>query len=222
MESIFESLENLNVSEACFNDIMDIVEAILSEEDVYEPAAYAKDGYNFMATGGNKLNGKLYKVHTKHDNGVTKTKLYAKDGKEACQLVQKAYGGPDSAHTLANESLYNEIMDITERLFDKILEQPLEKQGSLIYKYHQARNKANAGKDTYTLAKEEEKRKPKEEKGQEKTELRKKYKGQTIEDWKQGRLMDQIAKSAANLGKCKDPATAKAIRRNFHKECFKK
>lgn len=31
--SIFESLENLNVSEECFDDIMDIVEEILSEED---------------------------------------------------------------------------------------------------------------------------------------------------------------------------------------------
>ena len=31
--NIFESLENLNVSEECFNDIMDIVEEILSEKD---------------------------------------------------------------------------------------------------------------------------------------------------------------------------------------------
>ena len=36
---IFESLENLNVSEECFDDIMDIVEAQLSEaEDNYEAA----------------------------------------------------------------------------------------------------------------------------------------------------------------------------------------
>jgi hypothetical protein len=33
MESIFESLENLNISEECFNDIMDIVEAIISERN---------------------------------------------------------------------------------------------------------------------------------------------------------------------------------------------
>lgn len=104
------------VSESLYNEIADLVEEILSEEDVYEPAAYAKDGYNFMATGGNKLNGKLYKVHTKHDKGVTKTKLYAKDGNSACKLVQKAYGGPDSAHTLATESLIEEIIDITEAI----------------------------------------------------------------------------------------------------------
>jgi hypothetical protein len=116
---IFESLENLNVSEECFDEIMGLVEELLSEEDVYEPAAYAKDGYNFMATGSNKLNGKLYKVHTKHDKGVTKTKLYAKDGDSARKLVQKAYGGPDSAHTLANESLYNEIADLVEELLSE-------------------------------------------------------------------------------------------------------
>ena len=31
MESIFENLENLNVSEECFNDIMNIVEEIINE-----------------------------------------------------------------------------------------------------------------------------------------------------------------------------------------------
>ena len=33
MESIFESLENLNVSEECFNEIMGIVEEIISERN---------------------------------------------------------------------------------------------------------------------------------------------------------------------------------------------
>lgn len=111
-----------------------------------------------------------------------------------------------------------EAIELMEDLFDTILKQPAEKQGSLVYKYHQAKNKENAGKDTYTQAKEEEKRKSKEEKGQEKTELRKKYRGKSTEDWKQRRLMDQIAKNAANLGKTKDPATAKAIRRHSVKE----
>ena len=34
MESIFENLENLNVSEECFNDIMNIVEEIINEVSV--------------------------------------------------------------------------------------------------------------------------------------------------------------------------------------------
>ena len=34
VQSAFESLENLNVSEECFNDIVDIVEEILSEDTV--------------------------------------------------------------------------------------------------------------------------------------------------------------------------------------------
>ena len=114
-----------------------------------------------------------------------------------------------------------EAIELMEDLFSTILKQPDEKQGSLVYKYHQAKNKENAGKDTYTQAKEEEKRKSKEEKGQEKTEQRKKYRGKSTEDWKQGRLMDQIAKNAAKLAKVSDPATAKAIRRNAQRADLK-
>ena len=114
-----------------------------------------------------------------------------------------------------------EAMELMEDLFSTILKQPAEKQGSLVYKYHQAKNKENAGKDTYTQAKEEEKRKSKEEKGQEKTEQRKKYRGKSTEEWKQGRLMDQIAKNAANLAKVSNPATAKAIRRNAQRADLK-
>ena len=42
MENIFESLENLNVSEECFNDIMGIVEELLSEN--IRDAIIAKHG----------------------------------------------------------------------------------------------------------------------------------------------------------------------------------
>ena len=37
--SIFESLENLNVSEECFNDIMDLVEAMLNELHAPNPSS---------------------------------------------------------------------------------------------------------------------------------------------------------------------------------------
>ena len=114
-----------------------------------------------------------------------------------------------------------EAVELMEDLFSTILKQPDEKQGALVYKYHQVKNKENAGKDTYTQAKEEEKRKSKEEKGQEKTEQRKKYKGKSVEDWKLGRLMDQIARNAKNLGKVEDSATAKAVRRNAQKADLK-
>ena len=36
MQSIFESLENLNVSESCYNEIMDIVEEVINELNKYE------------------------------------------------------------------------------------------------------------------------------------------------------------------------------------------
>ena len=112
-------------------------------------------------------------------------------------------------------------IEILEDVVSMIRKQPIEDQSALLYKYHQAKHKENAGKDTYTLGREEEKRKSKEEKGQEKTEQRKKYRGKSTEDWKLGRLMDQIARNAKNLGKTKDPATAKAIRRNAQKESLK-
>ena len=58
-----------------------------------------KDGYNLIATGHYEGDGNnLYKVHTKHDKGITKSKIYAKDPDHAKKLVQKMYGGPDSAH----------------------------------------------------------------------------------------------------------------------------
>jgi hypothetical protein len=95
-----------------------------------------------MATGSNKLNGKLYKVHTKHDKGVTKTKLYAKDGDSARKLVQKAYGGPDSAHTLANESLHNEIADLVEELISE-LHAPTPDSATAVFDRKAARLQAN-------------------------------------------------------------------------------
>ena len=43
--SIFESLENLNVSEECFDDIMGIVEELLSE-DIYDAVLKSVDDEN--------------------------------------------------------------------------------------------------------------------------------------------------------------------------------
>ena len=42
---IFENLENLNVSEACFNDIMDIVEDLLNEEDSLDDGSHIRKRY---------------------------------------------------------------------------------------------------------------------------------------------------------------------------------
>jgi hypothetical protein len=108
-----------------------------------------------------------------------------------------------------------EALELMEDLTAQILKQPAEKRASLFYKLKQGLDKDT--RDSYTKAQEEEKQKSKEEKGQEKTEQRKKYRGKSIEDWKQGRLMDQIARNAKNLGKLNDPATAKAIRRHDSK-----
>ena len=109
---IFESLENLNVSEECFNDIVGLVEKYIQEEDVYEPEAYKKDGYNFIANGRNKNNGQLYRTHSKHNKGVDKNKFYASSPEEAVEFISKQYkGSPKSAHSVIGEKYEDEYTD---------------------------------------------------------------------------------------------------------------
>jgi len=146
-------------------------------------------------------------------------KVLYKPLKKQANITRKAIA--TEKYQKGNSEALKEAVELMEDLFSTILKQPEEKQGALVYKYHQGKNKENAGKDTYTQAKEEEKRKSKEEKGQEKTEQRKKYRGKSVEDWKLGRLMDQIVRNAKNLGKVEDSATAKAIRRNAQKAALK-
>ena len=67
--NIFESLENLNVSEECFNDIINIVEDVLSQiEKVHgEPRNLPNGGLNKSAQLMNKVNfvsGIPQKVHS--------------------------------------------------------------------------------------------------------------------------------------------------------------
>lgn len=130
--------------------------------------------------------------------------------------IGKAIRRNQRKNALAFESL-EEALALMEDLADQILKQPIEDRGILLYKYHQMKNKEHAGKDSYSRVKEIRKQESKEEKGQRKTEHRKKYRGKSVEDWKIGRLLDQVAKNAANLGKNNDPATAKAIRRHSSK-----
>lgn len=76
-----------------------IGEAVVEITTLCDKILEEKDGYNLIATGHYEGDGNnLYKVHTKHDKGVTKSKIYAKDPDHAKKLVQKMYGGPDSAH----------------------------------------------------------------------------------------------------------------------------
>ena len=67
MESIFESLENLNVSEECFNEIMGIVEELLNEEDSLDDGShirkkYREPEYEKNKDGSIKLNDKGYAI----------------------------------------------------------------------------------------------------------------------------------------------------------------
>jgi hypothetical protein len=72
---IFESLENLNVSEECFNDIINIVEDLLNEEDSLDDGShirkrYGKPEYKGIDSKGFEIpankSAKLYaKAHSK-------------------------------------------------------------------------------------------------------------------------------------------------------------
>ena len=79
---IFESLENLNVSEECFDDIVSIVEEILSEEDDFEFFQ------NYMKKEREKDRKKLEKL-----------KSEGKGDSEAARRIEKAFRN-DAIRTL--------------------------------------------------------------------------------------------------------------------------
>jgi hypothetical protein len=58
--NIFENLENLNVSEECFNDIMGIVEEILSEDELHDTKAIRRN-----AQRNSKILNKEIKANSK-------------------------------------------------------------------------------------------------------------------------------------------------------------
>ena len=66
---IFESLENLNISEECFNDIMDIVEEIISERDAFTRPRAAK----------NSIEGRTKKYNDSYDKYYNTVKQDAND-----------------------------------------------------------------------------------------------------------------------------------------------
>ena len=65
MESIFESLENLNVSEECFNSILSIVEEIISEYDEKDRAEAANKVIPKRQQAFNAACAKLSKIQDK-------------------------------------------------------------------------------------------------------------------------------------------------------------
>ena len=74
MESIFESLENLNVSEECFDEIMGIVEDLLSEDI----KSYAQKKAEEAGNKENKYIKRLQKVvSAKKENGSLPDKKFA-------------------------------------------------------------------------------------------------------------------------------------------------
>ena len=88
MMSIFESLENLNVSEECFDDIMGIIEELLNE----------KVTHSTLHTGHPEREDNKFIVTSNHDNGVHKTTVHADSADQAIDAVNRQEGGPRRAH----------------------------------------------------------------------------------------------------------------------------
>lgn len=69
MESILEELENLPISEECFNDIMDIVEEILSEG--WKDTHTVEQHYNTINKAINKRYDKFHDLEKKYGIDAT-------------------------------------------------------------------------------------------------------------------------------------------------------
>ena len=87
--NIFESLENLEISEECFNEIMDIVEEILSE--------YNPDNLPGVARGMRKQNDKRTKALQKELKGAeaTEKRKWAHSEKTASRAMKDPDFDPD-------------------------------------------------------------------------------------------------------------------------------
>lgn len=83
--NIYENLENLNVSEACFNDIISITEKIIKQA---------------LYSGYPEKDENKYIVTSYPDNGTLKTTTWADSPKTAVKNVNSFEGGPERAHQI--------------------------------------------------------------------------------------------------------------------------
>ena len=108
------SAKNTDIQETMI-EIADICEAIL--EGTSKATLY---------TGHREGDGSVeYKVKTGSDNGSTVTKVRANSPEEARKLVQKMYGGPDSAHQVL-EAITDVCLSIIGEKEEKTNEGPFK------------------------------------------------------------------------------------------------
>ena len=124
---IFESLENLNVSEECFDDIMDIVEEYINElkNSTIEKTLDA----HWDRITNNKARGKDNPEDTEkyfkstdraEERARKKGQVLSKTDKGKHVHSKLASDNGVLHYVRADESLYNEIMDIVEEVINEI------------------------------------------------------------------------------------------------------
>ena len=145
--NIFEELENLNVSEECFNDIMDIVEEIINEVSVNKWRESAKNSTPLRAE----------KVKENPENKENEVRL-----KRAKDIVSNFKNSKKSANRLVKgsekvinhrdyENMYDDIYATgDERDFKKRLKKAELALSANKNKYHKYRDQERSEDNPYT------------------------------------------------------------------------
>ena len=101
--NIFENLKNLEVSEACFNDIMSITEKIINQT---------------LHTGHPEKDENKYVITSNSDNGTVKTTTWADSPKAAIKNVNSVEGGPERAHQILVKDNPQRTAEEVEKILD--------------------------------------------------------------------------------------------------------
>lgn len=163
MESIFENLENLNVSEECFNEIIDIVEEIINEVSVkrWKEAAKNSIEYRKDKERGNDAERDAYIGDMRKDYPRMKRPLEQKFEKEyqdrANYLSDRTSRAeylsrnlPDSSKSAskvktAAEKASDSRTKKADKLYNKFVEKQ-EKAGPVQKRYYEENNKKEYAK----------------------------------------------------------------------------
>lgn len=90
--NIFENLENLAISEECFNDIMDIVEEIISERDAFTRPKAAKNSIEGRRKKCNEISKEYSDLLKKDEKDQNIPKMDVNDTEYKDGKITHVYG----------------------------------------------------------------------------------------------------------------------------------
>ena len=127
--NIFESLENLNVSEECFDEIMGIVEEIINEVSVGNLSQKATKSLEKAKVANQEAIKNFKKEQKKEQPDELKLSRYADEGNKAAQKYRNAkrivdLNLPKNSKVKANE-LFKKADKVQTERFEKSIENPI-------------------------------------------------------------------------------------------------